>query len=240
MTHWRSIYLFAYDLLEGLTTGPDVVVPATVLADDFMIVQAATEAATSTPSGWTHLGRESTADYHHDVYYRVLDGSEASATVTFGGGSIGDVQEKRGFHVYRNVDPITPIEDWDSNTGVNNAPSVSQNTPISMIAAFRSYWRTSGGSFNNPETPTIDLFRPYIGAPAASENLIASASGTLQRRVPIGHRWALGNAPLDHSGGMDGYDPADLVATGEIDWNIGATSSSTVTNFTLSLQPVEY
>lgn len=237
MTHWRSIYLFAYDLLEGLTTGPDVVIPATVVADDFMIVQAATEVAASTPAGWTYLGRESDSDYHHDIYYRVLDGTEASATVTFGGGSIGDVQEKRGYHVYRNVDPLAPIEDWDSNAGSANGPSVAQNTPISMIAGFRAYWRSSGGSFSEPETPTTRLFRPYIGSPAASENLIASASGVPQWRVPIGHRWALGNAPLDHSGETDGYDPADLVATGEIDWNIG---DNHYTNFTLSLQPVEY
>lgn len=236
MTNLHSISLLTRGYFEDIA---DVTLPATIRANDFCIVQSGTEQATSTPSGWTHLGRElagATGQATQDIYYRVMDGTEDGTTVTFGSG--GGVQEKRALWHFRYVDTTTPIEDWEKANQVADGPAVVSTYPQSVILGLVCRRHTSGySSFSDPSANGNRLYRRLTDA-TASENILLGCIGTLGYRK-ISSQWGIGVALLDQPN--LGYDADEIAAgTGVIDWNDTDLNSGNRTHFTLSLKPATY
>lgn len=109
---------------------------------------------TTNTSGYTEIGDYAVFDNSLDVtlnlgvYRKVLSSSETSVQFNLGG---GHTNISMVAHVWRNIDPTTPLDATTTSangTGVPDSPSITTVTENSVVIAVGS------GSYSSPSSPS--------------------------------------------------------------------------------------
>lgn len=191
-----------------------ITLPATILANDFLIVQCAYDATPTTPAGWTLLGTRTAAfnDANQAVFYRVADGTEDGTSVLFdeGAGPIPGYVERACLQ-YRGVDTSAPIEDWATDwgsggSGAVDGPAITRSAASSVVVGLMCVW--SGSYSPAPLTAELsDTSEPmavrYYAASSSANTLygvdsltgVASPGGLVVGFLSLSGSASSGNAP---------------------------------------------
>ncbi len=142
-------------------TSHDLTLPATIEADDLIVVACSTQDSSAagpptTPSGFTLIstqGGVSSFDPEISIYYKVADGTEDSTTVTFAG--YGSPTELHAVAVvYDGVDTSTPL-DAAASTIVDVAANPDPASITVTAAGARVLLFAVGNQTGSTPTPTI-------------------------------------------------------------------------------------
>jgi len=135
------------------TTDHNVDMPATVNADDLLIVLFTNDgnATVTTPGGWSALASDHNTAVRCSVYYKIAVGDEDGTTVDF----VTSANEQAAAQVYRitNWHGTTPPEISTAATGTSTRPNPASLDPAGWDVA-DTLWIAVAGQDRGQGTPT--------------------------------------------------------------------------------------
>ena len=184
------------------TSGATVTVPASVVANDFMLLVCVTNngGAAVAPAGWTLVRQDNfvgTNGGYLFVYRRLAQAGDAGTGVAcnFGAGNLGTAL----IVAYSGVDPVNPVNAQGSTVSAANgtaatAPSVTTTTAGCMIVELWAGIASTGTvmNFTGPATQRAYVATAnYVGSQATDQSQVSpGATGAQASTLTTTGAWA--------------------------------------------------